>query len=103
VSKKEVYTFNDRKQMLITKNFTPIPLDRITLKVLFRMTRIIVVIEPALDATEFETDYPTTEELVCSALSKERACNSCAKCISHTISLGSVVPCKILSKIVLPP
>jgi hypothetical protein len=34
----------------------------------------------------------TTEELVCSAVSEERVCNSCATCISHTISHGTTQP-----------
>jgi hypothetical protein len=41
---------------------------------------------PQLDATSFENGYTTTEELVCSAVSEDRVCNSCATCISHTIS-----------------
>jgi hypothetical protein len=44
---------------------------------------------PPLDATSFGNGYPTTEELVCSAVSEERVCNSCATCISHTISHGT--------------
>jgi hypothetical protein len=48
---------------------------------------------PPLDATSFENGYPTTEELVCSAISEERICNSCAMFISHTISLSWMVPC----------
>jgi hypothetical protein len=47
---------------------------------------------PPLDATSFENGYPTTEELVCSAVSEERVCNSCATWISHTISHGTTQP-----------
>jgi hypothetical protein len=47
---------------------------------------------PPLDATSFENGYPTTEELVCSAVSEERVCNSCATCISHTISHEATQP-----------
>jgi hypothetical protein len=47
---------------------------------------------PPLDATGFENGYPKTEEFMCSAVSEERVCNSCAMCISHTISVSWVVP-----------
>jgi hypothetical protein len=45
-----------------------------------------------LYATTFENGYHTTDELVYSAVSKERACNSCATCISQTISHGTTQP-----------
>jgi hypothetical protein len=35
------------------------------------MTQVVVVVPP-LDATSFENGYPTTEELVCSAVSEEK-------------------------------
>jgi hypothetical protein len=44
---------------------------------------------PMLDATSFWNGCPTTEEFVCSVVSKERVCNSCALCISCTISHGT--------------
>jgi hypothetical protein len=74
-------------------NFTPTPVDRRTLK-------SSVSNDPGdccccaspLDATSLENGYPTTEELVCSAVSEERVCNSCATCISHTISHGPTQP-----------
>jgi hypothetical protein len=47
---------------------------------------------PPLDAISFENGYTTIEELVCSAVSKERACNSHAKCTSHTITDGTTEP-----------
>jgi hypothetical protein len=48
--------------------------------------------ELPLDATSFESGYHTTEEMVCSAFSDERVCNSSATCISHTISHGATQP-----------
>jgi hypothetical protein len=33
---------------------------------------------PLLDVTSFLNGYPTTEELLCSAVGEERVCNSCA-------------------------
>jgi hypothetical protein len=45
-----------------------------------------------LAATSFENGYPTTEELVCCAVSEERDSNRCATCISHTISNGTTQP-----------
>jgi hypothetical protein len=47
---------------------------------------------PPLYATSFENGHPTTEELVCSAVSEEGVCNSCATCISHTISHETTRP-----------
>jgi hypothetical protein len=47
---------------------------------------------PPLVATSFENGYPTTEELVCSAVSEEIVRNSCATCISHTILHGTTHP-----------
>jgi hypothetical protein len=44
------------------------------------------------DTATFENGDPTTEELVCSAVSKEKVCNSCAMCISHTVSHGTTQP-----------
>jgi hypothetical protein len=42
-----------------------------------------------LDATSFDNGYPTTEKVVCSTVREERVYNSCAACISHTISRGT--------------
>jgi hypothetical protein len=44
----------------------------------------------------FENGYPTTEELVCSAVSKARVCNSCAICTSYAISHGTTLQSKIV-------
>jgi hypothetical protein len=44
-----------------------------------------VIVAPSTDATSFENDYPTTEKLLFSAVREERACNSCATCISYKI------------------
>lgn len=44
---------------------------------------------PPLDATSFEKVYSTIEKLVCSAVSEEKICNSCATCMSHTLSHGT--------------
>jgi hypothetical protein len=41
---------------------------------------------------QFWNGYPTTKELVCSAVRDERVCNSCATCILHTISYGTTQP-----------
>jgi hypothetical protein len=41
---------------------------------------------PPLEATIFKNGYPTTEKLVCSAVSEEWVCNSCATCISHNFT-----------------
>jgi hypothetical protein len=46
----------------------------------------------SLDATTFEDGYPTTEELMCSAVSGQRVYNSYATCISQTISHESTQP-----------
>jgi hypothetical protein len=54
--------------------------------------RSLLLWAAALDVTRFENGYPTTDELVCSALGKERASNACAKCISHTISHVNTQP-----------
>jgi hypothetical protein len=89
MSTEEIYTF---EMIQKTKNFTPTPVDIKTRIVLFQMTRVIVVVARPLDATSFENGYPTTEELVCSAVSEERVCSSCATCISHTISHGTTQP-----------
>jgi hypothetical protein len=43
---------------------------------------------PPLDATSFDSGYPTTEELVYSAFSEEHVCKNSATCISHTILRG---------------
>jgi hypothetical protein len=39
----------------------------------------LLLLAPSLDATSFENGYPTTEELMCSAVSEERVCNSCQR------------------------
>lgn len=65
-----------RKQICRTQNFIPTPIDRETLKVLFKMTRFCCA--PSLANTAFENGFPTTEELVCSAVSEEGVRNSCA-------------------------
>jgi hypothetical protein len=51
-----------------------------------------------LKATSFENGNPITEELVCSAVSKERVCNSCATSISYTISHGTTQLSEIVCK-----
>jgi hypothetical protein len=40
------------------------------------------------------SNFLNLQELLFSAVSKERVCNSCAMCISHTISLGWMVYCE---------
>jgi hypothetical protein len=57
---------------------------------------------PPLDASSFENGCPTTEELVCSAVSDGIFCNSCATCISHTISHGTTQPSIHLRESQLP-
>jgi len=59
-------------------NFTSTPVDTKLFIVLFQMVWVVVIVMPLLDATSFENGYRTTEALVCSAVSKERDCNSCA-------------------------
>jgi hypothetical protein len=51
----------------------------------FKWTAYDCSCAPLLDATSSENGYPTTEELLCSTVSEERVCNSCATCISHTL------------------
>jgi hypothetical protein len=58
---------------------------------------MIVVFAPALDVTSFENGYSTTEELVHSAVSKERVCNCYVKCISHKTLHGTTQPGDIVS------
>jgi hypothetical protein len=66
------------------QNLIPAPVDRKTLKVLYEVTTVTVVCVSVLGSTSFESGYPTVEELVCSVVSDEIICNSCAICISHT-------------------
>jgi hypothetical protein len=49
---------------------------------------------PPLDATSFKYSYPTTEELVCSALSQDLT--AVATCISHAVSLAITQPSEIV-------
>jgi hypothetical protein len=75
-------------------NFTSTPADRKTLEALFQMILVIVVV-----VVVCLCKMPLalkTQELVCSAVSEGRVCNSCATCISHTVSLGWEVPCEIV-------
>jgi hypothetical protein len=62
-----------------TWNFTSTPVGRITHKMLFKITRVIVFCWPKLDPTSFDNGYYKTEELVCSAINDERVCNSSAR------------------------
>jgi hypothetical protein len=43
-----------------------------------------------LDAITSENGYLTIEDLVCLTVREERFCNSCATCILHTISHGTI-------------
>jgi hypothetical protein len=71
------------------------PVDK-KIQSLFQMTLLIVACTSLLDANSFENGYPTTKELVCSAVSEERVCNTYAMCISHTISHGTTQPSSFL-------
>jgi len=44
-----------------------------------------------LDSTVFKGGYPTTQQLVCSAVSEESVCSGCVTSISHTISHGTTL------------
>jgi hypothetical protein len=92
VNTKELYTF----KMILKTNaaclelhtHTPMPVKRKTLRFVSNDPGdCFCCCMPLLDATNFENGYSTTEELVCSAVGKERVFNSCA-IVSH----GSTQP-----------
>jgi hypothetical protein len=47
---------------------------------------------PLLDATSLQNAYPTTDELVCSAVSEEGVCDSCATFLSPITWHGTTQP-----------
>jgi hypothetical protein len=59
------------------------------------MTQVIVFVVAHLCYMPlvFENGYATTKKLACSVFGKERVYNSCAMCISHSISHGTTQPC----------
>lgn len=67
------------------QKFTPTSVDKQTLKCMSNNPGDSCCSALPLDATSLQDGYPTTKELVCSAVSKERASNYFAKCISQTI------------------
>jgi hypothetical protein len=89
VSTKELYTF----EMIQKTNAAYLELHTYTSRQ--KNTQTFVsngpgdCCAPPLDVTSFQNGYPTTKELVCSAVSEERVCDSCATCISHTIPHGT--------------
>jgi hypothetical protein len=94
VSTKELYTF----KIMQKTNAMFLKLHTYTSR--YKNTQSFVLNDPGdccccvppLNATSFENGYSTTEELVYSAVSEERVCNSCETCISHTISHGTTQP-----------
>jgi hypothetical protein len=72
-----------------TEKETPTPVDRETLKSFVSNDKdVCFCYAPPLDATGFENGYLIAEELVCSAVSEERVCNSCETYTSHIVSPG---------------
>jgi hypothetical protein len=87
---KELYTLKMIQNNKCSKQNNPsTPINRETLKIsVSNDVDDCCCCMPQLDATSFENGYSAPEELVCSAVGEERVRNSCATCISHTISLG---------------